>query len=198
MDDRHYATYIETFTGTTDLVVGTHTHSHTHRCLTADLHFLTLSRTHMLPFLQDFLMESFLLFKDLIGKHVYPSDWMAMIMVQNRYHKTGSQIHTHTHNLLPSMMCYWGTEAYCTVSEFHRTGDIHSDLCSHTNLHWDDSEKVKLGSDLWWWKRLMWQMCLLVWADDAKGEFFCAVGQRLAMCQRKRALDKEVWRLGFR
>lgn len=30
-------------------------------------------------------MESFLLFKDLIGKHVYPSDWMAMIMVQNRY-----------------------------------------------------------------------------------------------------------------
>ncbi|CAG13985.1 unnamed protein product, partial [Tetraodon nigroviridis] len=53
MDDGHYTTYIETFTGTTDLV--------------------------------DFLMESFLLFKDLIGKHVYPSDWMAMIMVQNRY-----------------------------------------------------------------------------------------------------------------
>uniref|UniRef100_A0AAX7VA66 Dedicator of cytokinesis 2 n=1 Tax=Astatotilapia calliptera TaxID=8154 RepID=A0AAX7VA66_ASTCA len=52
MDDRHYSTYIETFSGTTDLV--------------------------------DFLMESFLLFKDLIGKHVYPSDWMAMIMVQNR------------------------------------------------------------------------------------------------------------------
>uniref|UniRef100_A0A3Q3AKM7 Dedicator of cytokinesis 2 n=1 Tax=Kryptolebias marmoratus TaxID=37003 RepID=A0A3Q3AKM7_KRYMA len=52
MDDRHYAIYIETFTGTTDLV--------------------------------DFLMESFLLFKDLIGKHVYPSDWMAMIMVQNK------------------------------------------------------------------------------------------------------------------
>ncbi|XP_010747412.3 dedicator of cytokinesis 2 [Larimichthys crocea] len=52
MDDRHYATYIETFSGTYDLV--------------------------------DFLMESFLLFKDLIGKHVYPSDWMAMIMVQNR------------------------------------------------------------------------------------------------------------------
>uniref|UniRef100_A0A3Q3W6H4 Uncharacterized protein n=1 Tax=Mola mola TaxID=94237 RepID=A0A3Q3W6H4_MOLML len=52
MDDQHYATYIETFSGTSDLV--------------------------------DFLMESFLLFKDLIGKHVYPSDWMAMIMVQNR------------------------------------------------------------------------------------------------------------------
>ncbi|XP_035017621.1 dedicator of cytokinesis protein 2 isoform X2 [Hippoglossus stenolepis] len=52
MDDRHYATYIETFSGTTDLV--------------------------------DFLMESFMLFMDLIKKHVYPSDWMAMIMVQNR------------------------------------------------------------------------------------------------------------------
>uniref|UniRef100_A0A8C2GCU5 Dedicator of cytokinesis 2 n=1 Tax=Cyprinus carpio TaxID=7962 RepID=A0A8C2GCU5_CYPCA len=32
----------------------------------------------------DFLMETFLLFKDLIGKHVYPSDWVTMIMVQNR------------------------------------------------------------------------------------------------------------------
>ncbi|KAM8848515.1 dedicator of cytokinesis 2 [Synchiropus picturatus] len=52
MSDAHYSTYIETFSGTSDLV--------------------------------DFLMESFLLFKDLIGKHVYPSDWMAMIMVQNR------------------------------------------------------------------------------------------------------------------
>uniref|UniRef100_A0A665TWG8 Dedicator of cytokinesis 2 n=1 Tax=Echeneis naucrates TaxID=173247 RepID=A0A665TWG8_ECHNA len=39
---------------------------------------------HFLAFIIDFLMESFLLFKDLIGKHVYPSDWMAMIMVQNR------------------------------------------------------------------------------------------------------------------
>lgn len=28
MDDRHYATYIETFTGTSDLVVSTHTHLH--------------------------------------------------------------------------------------------------------------------------------------------------------------------------
>ncbi|XP_072573617.1 dedicator of cytokinesis protein 2 [Paramormyrops kingsleyae] len=52
MDDRHYARYIETFSGSSELV--------------------------------DFLMETFLLFKDLIGKHVYPSDWMAMIMVQNR------------------------------------------------------------------------------------------------------------------
>ncbi|KAL2077285.1 hypothetical protein ACEWY4_026789 [Coilia grayii] len=34
--------------------------------------------------LVDFLMETFLLFKDLIGKHVYNSDWVAMIMVQNR------------------------------------------------------------------------------------------------------------------
>uniref|UniRef100_A0A8C1GND8 Dedicator of cytokinesis 2 n=1 Tax=Cyprinus carpio TaxID=7962 RepID=A0A8C1GND8_CYPCA len=33
---------------------------------------------------KDFLMETFLLFKDLIGKHVYPSDWVTMIMVQNR------------------------------------------------------------------------------------------------------------------
>ncbi|MBN3301172.1 DOCK2 protein, partial [Amia calva] len=51
MDDRHYSSYLHTFSRT-DLV--------------------------------DFLMETFLLFKDLIGKHVYPSDWVGMIMVQNR------------------------------------------------------------------------------------------------------------------
>ncbi|XP_043541484.1 dedicator of cytokinesis protein 5-like, partial [Chiloscyllium plagiosum] len=32
----------------------------------------------------DFLMETFIMFKDLIGKTVYPSDWMVMNMVQNR------------------------------------------------------------------------------------------------------------------
>uniref|UniRef100_A0A8B9CU60 Dedicator of cytokinesis 2 n=1 Tax=Anser brachyrhynchus TaxID=132585 RepID=A0A8B9CU60_9AVES len=31
----------------------------------------------------DFLMETFIMFKDLIGKNVYPSDWIAMSMVQN-------------------------------------------------------------------------------------------------------------------
>uniref|UniRef100_A0A667GZB1 Dedicator of cytokinesis 2 n=1 Tax=Lynx canadensis TaxID=61383 RepID=A0A667GZB1_LYNCA len=34
--------------------------------------------------LVDFLMETFIMFKDLIGKNVYPVDWMAMSMVQNR------------------------------------------------------------------------------------------------------------------
>ncbi|XP_044136813.1 dedicator of cytokinesis protein 2 isoform X2 [Bufo gargarizans] len=34
--------------------------------------------------LVDFLMETFILFKDLIGKNVYPSDWRTMSMVQNR------------------------------------------------------------------------------------------------------------------
>ncbi|XP_069061938.1 dedicator of cytokinesis protein 2-like [Pleurodeles waltl] len=35
--------------------------------------------------LVDFLMETFIMFKDLIGKTVYPSDWMVMNMVHNRY-----------------------------------------------------------------------------------------------------------------
>ncbi|NWR39307.1 DOCK2 protein, partial [Tachuris rubrigastra] len=34
--------------------------------------------------LMDFLMETFILFKDLIGKTVYPCDWVVMNMVQNR------------------------------------------------------------------------------------------------------------------
>ncbi|NXE92761.1 DOCK2 protein, partial [Menura novaehollandiae] len=36
------------------------------------------------PELMDFLMETFMLFKDLIGKTVYPCDWVVMNMVQNR------------------------------------------------------------------------------------------------------------------
>ncbi|NXU45970.1 DOCK2 protein, partial [Drymodes brunneopygia] len=36
------------------------------------------------PELMDVLMETFILFKDLIGKTVYPSDWVVMNMVQNR------------------------------------------------------------------------------------------------------------------
>ncbi|KAL0974067.1 hypothetical protein UPYG_G00214930 [Umbra pygmaea] len=49
--------------------------------------------------LVDFLMETFLLFKDLIGKHVYPSDWMAMIMVQNRVFLRAINIYADTMNL---------------------------------------------------------------------------------------------------
>uniref|UniRef100_A0AAQ4R1U2 Dedicator of cytokinesis 1 n=1 Tax=Gasterosteus aculeatus aculeatus TaxID=481459 RepID=A0AAQ4R1U2_GASAC len=36
------------------------------------------------PLLQDFLMETFIMFKDLIGKNVYPSDWVLMNMMQNK------------------------------------------------------------------------------------------------------------------
>lgn len=36
-------------------------------------------------FQQDFMMETFIMFKDLIGKNVYASDWMVMNMMQSRY-----------------------------------------------------------------------------------------------------------------
>lgn len=36
-------------------------------------------------FQQDFLMETFIMFKDLIGKNVYATDWMVMNMMQSRY-----------------------------------------------------------------------------------------------------------------
>uniref|UniRef100_A0A8C4GY60 Dedicator of cytokinesis 1 n=1 Tax=Dicentrarchus labrax TaxID=13489 RepID=A0A8C4GY60_DICLA len=34
--------------------------------------------------ISDFLMETFIMFKDLIGKNVYPSDWVIMNMMQNK------------------------------------------------------------------------------------------------------------------
>uniref|UniRef100_A0A8C8SEJ3 Dedicator of cytokinesis 5 n=1 Tax=Pelusios castaneus TaxID=367368 RepID=A0A8C8SEJ3_9SAUR len=40
----------------------------------------------------DFLMETFIMFKDLIGKNIYASDWMVMNMMQNRKaHVTSSE-----------------------------------------------------------------------------------------------------------
>ena len=34
--------------------------------------------------LLDFLMEILMVFRDLIGKNVYPPDWVQMVMLQNR------------------------------------------------------------------------------------------------------------------
>ena len=35
--------------------------------------------------LLDFLMEIFMVFRDLISKNLYPNDWATMIVQQNRY-----------------------------------------------------------------------------------------------------------------
>ncbi|XP_036279632.1 dedicator of cytokinesis protein 2 isoform X3 [Pipistrellus kuhlii] len=65
--------------------------SHFVACMTAILH--QMGDQHYSFYIEtfqssselvDFLMETFIMFKDLIGKNVYPSDWMAMSMVQNR------------------------------------------------------------------------------------------------------------------
>uniref|UniRef100_I3MRQ1 Dedicator of cytokinesis 2 n=1 Tax=Ictidomys tridecemlineatus TaxID=43179 RepID=I3MRQ1_ICTTR len=65
--------------------------SHFVACMTAilnqmgDQHYSFYIETfHTSSDLVDFLMETFIMFKDLIGKNVYPVDWMAMSMVQNR------------------------------------------------------------------------------------------------------------------
>uniref|UniRef100_A0AAR2LWE2 Dedicator of cytokinesis 2 n=1 Tax=Pygocentrus nattereri TaxID=42514 RepID=A0AAR2LWE2_PYGNA len=59
---------------------------------------LTVLLFFSLLFSLDFLMETFLLFKDLIGKHVYPSDWVTMIMVQNRVFLRAINIYADTMN----------------------------------------------------------------------------------------------------
>uniref|UniRef100_A0A6J0SQS5 Dedicator of cytokinesis protein 2 isoform X1 n=1 Tax=Pogona vitticeps TaxID=103695 RepID=A0A6J0SQS5_9SAUR len=65
--------------------------SHFVACMTAildqmdDQHYSSYIETFQTSSeLVDFLMETFIMFKDLIGKNVYPLDWMAMSMVQNR------------------------------------------------------------------------------------------------------------------
>uniref|UniRef100_A0AAY4DGQ5 Dedicator of cytokinesis 1 n=1 Tax=Denticeps clupeoides TaxID=299321 RepID=A0AAY4DGQ5_9TELE len=61
-------------------------------CMTAtlrqmeDYHYAHLINTFgkMRTDVVDFLMETFIMFKDLIGKNVYPTDWVIMNMMQNK------------------------------------------------------------------------------------------------------------------
>lgn len=116
-------------------------HTCRHLDLSVQKHTFFLSHVH---FLQDFLMESFLLFKDLIGKHVYPSDWMAMIMVQNRYQTATYQ--------KPSAVCC----SNLNVGLFSANGGLHISSCIHTTLRRDLAETAKLGSEQQWWKWREW------------------------------------------
>uniref|UniRef100_A0A8C2XTS3 Dedicator of cytokinesis 1 n=1 Tax=Cyclopterus lumpus TaxID=8103 RepID=A0A8C2XTS3_CYCLU len=50
----------------------------------SDFYLLLLYPPVALCFLLDFLMETFIMFKDLIGKNVYPSDWVIMNIMQNK------------------------------------------------------------------------------------------------------------------
>ncbi|XP_053244874.1 dedicator of cytokinesis protein 1 isoform X3 [Podarcis raffonei] len=52
-----------------------------------DYHYAHLIKTFgkMRSDVVDFLMETFIMFKNLIGKNVYPSDWVIMNMMQNNY-----------------------------------------------------------------------------------------------------------------
>ncbi|KAK1342411.1 hypothetical protein QTO34_015176 [Cnephaeus nilssonii] len=45
-------------------------------------HYINIFKTNQ--DISDFLMETFIMFKDLIGKNVYAKDWMVMNMTQNR------------------------------------------------------------------------------------------------------------------
>uniref|UniRef100_A0A3B3UEC3 Dedicator of cytokinesis 1 n=1 Tax=Poecilia latipinna TaxID=48699 RepID=A0A3B3UEC3_9TELE len=59
-------------------------------CMTAilrqmdDYHYSHLINTFGKIRSDDFLMETFIMFKNLIGKNVYPSDWIIMNMMQNK------------------------------------------------------------------------------------------------------------------
>uniref|UniRef100_A0A4W4HML0 Dedicator of cytokinesis 1 n=1 Tax=Electrophorus electricus TaxID=8005 RepID=A0A4W4HML0_ELEEL len=49
-----------------------------------DYHYTHLINTFGKMRTDDFLMETFIMFKDLIGKNVYPADWVIMNMMQNK------------------------------------------------------------------------------------------------------------------
>ena len=51
----------------------------------SEAHYLEYINDFPTPFdLLDFLMEILMVFRDLVGRSVYPADWLEMIMLQNR------------------------------------------------------------------------------------------------------------------
>lgn len=53
-----------------------------------ELHFaqyMDMEEFRFLIDLRDFLMEILMLFLDLVSNNVFPSDWMEMIMLENRW-----------------------------------------------------------------------------------------------------------------
>lgn len=79
MEDYHYDHYISTFRTRQDIIVSLQHHL---------MLVLYMPLEHSIEFsfflVQDFLMETFIMFKDLIGKRVFPRDWMLMTMTQNK------------------------------------------------------------------------------------------------------------------
>ncbi|PVD30241.1 hypothetical protein C0Q70_09503 [Pomacea canaliculata] len=51
-----------------------------------EAHYQEYINSFVTPFdLLDFMMEILMVFRDLVGRSVYPGDWLEMIMLQNRY-----------------------------------------------------------------------------------------------------------------
>lgn len=78
-----------------------------------------LDELWFLFFQQDFLMETFIMFKDLIGKNVYATDWMVMNMMQSRY------IVAAILSLATALEPFW----------FWKEGDSHKQACKSPELH---------------------------------------------------------------
>ena len=57
--------------------------------------------------LTDFLTEIFLVFKDLVSKNVFPSDWSMMILQQNRCVLALALSHNHHYNLHHLVATLW-------------------------------------------------------------------------------------------
>lgn len=50
-----------------------------------EAHYQEYINSFVTPFdLLDFMMEILMVFRDLVGRSVYPGDWLEMIMLQNR------------------------------------------------------------------------------------------------------------------
>lgn len=147
-----------------------------HLTLIIQRHMVFFSHVH---FLQDFLMESFLLFKDLIGKHVYPSDWMAMIMVQNRYltttYKNHQQLQLESwwgHVLSNCWSSHWLLHPHNPSQGFGRDSKagIRTAMMKMT-----DVKNVTVWES-WWCERC---------------SSFFTVCWGLLLCQRKRRVDRQ-------
>lgn len=155
MDDGHYTTYIETFTGTSDLVVSTNLHA------PADISICQYRDTHCFFPMSIFCRISWW------SHSCFSRTWLGNMCIPLTgwpwsWYRTGTKPQQ---TKTPSGVCC----SDLNKGLFSATASLHINSCIHTTPHGVLAEAVNLGSEQRWWKRLMWKMWACERADGVKG-----------------------------
>lgn len=110
-------------------------------------------------------------------------DWETCVSIWLDGHDHGTEqvtyckyVHTHAQNQFESLLLH-GSTCVCpwAMAYAFKKSTSTVDWFIHTNPHRDKLAIGKLGSRLWWWKRLMWQiwLCVSRWSESYQCFLWC-------------------------